>query len=411
MKVLLSSIGTRGDVQPLLGLALALKSLGHEARLCVPPDFQGWIESLGFECRPIGPELRTMPRIGSMRPTAEQLHALAALTVHSQAPVIMDAARGCDRLVAATALQFTARSVAEVLGIPYVFAAYCPAVLPSVEHPPPLMEPGHPLSLPAARNAELWADNESRMNDRFRTPLNQVRERWGLTPVDSVRQHMFTDRPWLAADAALGPVAATEDFSVVQTGAWFLEDERPLPEEVEDFLAAGAPPVYLGLGSMRVGADTGRLLVETVRSLGMRSILSRGWGELEAPDRGKDCLCVDDVSHTALFPRMAAIVHHGGAGTTHSAARAGRPQLILPHLYDQPWWAHRVEQLGIGVAGPARESLSQDTLHETLRRCLLPEVMSRAQVFAQRIGGRGAQEAARRLERTDLQEVPARASA
>jgi vancomycin aglycone glucosyltransferase len=139
MKVLLSSIGSRGDIQPILALALELRALGHAARLCVAPNFKDWVESFGLTCIPIGPDLKqltggTMPR-QSQRPSAEQLRLLAAHTVRDQFAVLSEAARRCDLVVAAGALQIATRSVAEALKIPYVFAAYCPAVLPSPDIP------------------------------------------------------------------------------------------------------------------------------------------------------------------------------------------------------------------------------------------------------------------------------------
>src|SRR5215211_7200716 len=145
MRVLLSTIGSRGDVQPLVALATQLKALGQEVRLCVPPDFRDWIDSLGMPVVPIGPELRKAT--ASSQPSMpaqlspEHRRQLAEATVVTQFQTITAAAQGCDLIVAATALQIAARSVAETLGIPYVFAAYCPNVLPSPHHGPPPMPP------------------------------------------------------------------------------------------------------------------------------------------------------------------------------------------------------------------------------------------------------------------------------
>ena len=135
MQVLLSTIGSRGDVQPLVALALELQALGHRARLCVAPNFKEWIESFGLECVPIGPDLRKLASASApakpVVPTKEQVQQMADQSVREQFQVIGAAARGCDLIVAATALQIAARSIAERQNIPYVYAAYCPAVLPS----------------------------------------------------------------------------------------------------------------------------------------------------------------------------------------------------------------------------------------------------------------------------------------
>ncbi len=110
-------------------------------------------------------------------------------------------------------------------------------------------------------------------------------------------------------------------------------------------------------------------------------------------------LSIGDVNHEKLFPRLAAIVHHGGAGTTQTAARAGRAQVIIPHNYDQFYWAHRVNQLGVGVSGPLRDELSKDALAQALHDCLQPEVTARAQALAARMERNGARVAAERLVR------------
>ena len=148
---------------------------------------------------------------------------------------------------------------------------------------------------------------------------------------------------------------------------------------------------------MRASDQTGRVLVAAARALGLRSILSQGWANLRPEDAGNDCFSAGDLSHTKLFPRMAAIVHHGGAGTTATAARAGRPQVIIPHYYDQFYWAHRVQELGVGVSGPLRDDLSIDGLVRALRECLQSDVATRAQALPGRMELHGARIAAERL--------------
>jgi vancomycin aglycone glucosyltransferase len=400
MRVLLSSIGSRGDVQPIVALALELRALGHRARLCVAPNFKAWIESYGLECTPIGPDLKkltggTVPG-KPVLPPKEQLQKMAEETVRTQFQVIAEAARGCDLVVAAGALQIAARSIADVQKIPYVFAVYCPAVLPSPKYPPPKMGGHYSYALPEAENQQLWKEDEASF-DRFGATLNEERAKAGLGPIPSVQPYIFTDRPWLAADAAIAPAFPPAGMQVVQTGAWMLSDQRALPDELENFLADSAPAIYLGFGSMRASEQTAHVLIEAARAVGLRSILSQGWAGLTPNDTGDDCLSIGDVNHEKLFPRLAAIVHHGGAGTTTTAARAGRAQVIIPHNYDQFYWAHRVQQLGVGVSGPTRDELSIDALVQALRACLQPEVTSRARDLAGRIEMHGARIAAERL--------------
>lgn len=400
MQILLSTIGSRGDVQPILALALELQALGHQARLCAPPNFKEWIETYGLECVPIGPDLKkltggTVPG-KPVLPSQEQLQKMADESVREQFRVIAEAARGCDLMVAASALQFAARSIAESQAIPYVFAAYCPAVLPSPKYPPPKTGGWYPQSLPETENLQLWAENKLEFQ-KFSAALNEERAKVGLTPVECVRDYMFTDYPWLAADAALAPGYPVAGMEIMQTGPWLVPDRRELPEELEQFLAGGAPPVYLGFGSMRASDQTSRVMVEAVRALGLRAIISQGWAGLMPEDAGDDCLSIGDVNYEKLFPRVAAIVHHGGAGTTHAAARAGTAQVIIPHNYDQFYWANRVQQLGVGVWGPMRDDLSVETLVQALRDSLQPQVANRAQALVGRMELHGASIAAKQL--------------
>ncbi len=398
MRALLSTIGSRGDVQPLVALALSLRALGQDARLCVPPDFREWIEGYGFPVVPIGPEVRqaavASPPTPPAPPSPEVRRRMAEGTVAAQFETIGAAAEGCDVVVAATALQVAARSVAERRGIRYVFAAYSPTVLPSPHHAPPRL-PGD--AAPAnADNRELWARSAERFNATFGASLNAHRAVIGLAPVADVRRHIFSDQPWLAADATLGPWPDPADASVFQTGAWILLDERPLSAELESFLTKGAPPVYFGFGSSRAPQELGRAMVQAARSLGRRAIVSRGWADLSAVDDSSDCLAVGEENLRALFGRVAAAVHHGGAGTTTLAALAGAPQVVVPQMYDQHYWAGRVQQLGLGAAHAAGVP-TQDSLAAALERALHPEVAARARSVAGAVRTDGAQVAARHL--------------
>lgn len=394
MKVLLASGGSVGDVQPLLALAFELRALGHEPHLCVTPSVKDWVESLGFPCVPLGRDLRQM--IAGPELSAQQLPEMAAQNLRAQVRVLIEAARGCA-LILGNAIA-AASSVAEALKIRYIFVAYCPVVLPSPDHPPPQYRNHHPQTLPASANLELWAQEEQTWNDILRETLNEERVKLGLAPVDNVRRHILTQHPWLAADPALGPPGQALDLQILQTGAWLMPDSSPLPEPLERFLADGEPPVYLGFGSMRAAQGSSQMLIEAARALGLRSIVSQGWGNLAPIDAGSDCIGIGYVAHAMLFPRVAAVVHHGGAGTTTAAVRAGKPQVIVPHLFDQYYWAHRVQQLGVGAAGPASESLSVDGLVRALCECLLPEVTIRAQELALRLKLDGARFAARRID-------------
>jgi vancomycin aglycone glucosyltransferase len=401
MRVLLSAIGSRGDVEPLIALACELKALDLEVRLCAPPDFSERIGSFGLSAVPIGPELRPLTAApaaaGRAPPSAERLRQLAEQTLATQFATIADAARDCDVLVAAGALQIAAHSVAESVGVRYVYAGYSPVTLPSPHHgPPQLRARGPDPSEAAGDNVALWALDADRWNAMFAAALNTHRAAAGLPAVADVRAHIFTDRPWLAADATLAPWPGGDELEVLQTGAWILPDDRPLPAELEAFLGAGEPPIYAGFGSVRAPAGLSELVMHGARDLGRRLVLARGWAGLSPADDWPDCISVDEVNQQALFPRVAAVVHHGGAGTTTIAARAGTPQLVVPQLYDQHDWAARIEQLGIGTAHPPTAPTAE-SLGGCLSRTLQPDIASQARALAPAIRSDGAALAARQL--------------
>ena len=399
MRVLLSTIGSRGDVQPLVALGLALEALDQDVLLCVPPDFRDWIEGLGMSVTPIGPELRSTGKSNpaAAPPTPEQRRAMIEGTVAAQFETIGAAAQGCDVIVGATALQIAAPSIAERLGIPYVFAAYCPAVLPSPHHAPPVLTMRGDTPAPAMDDySALWAQDSERWNDTWRDLLNSHRASLGLAPVTDVHRHILTNRPWLASDSTLGPWPDPADDAVFQTGAWILADDRSLSPELEAFLDAGEPPIYFGFGSIRAPANLSRVMIDSARAVGRRAIVSRGWADLALVDEQLDCLSIGEVNQQALFKRVAAVAHHGGAGTTTAATRAGAPQIVIPQHYDQPYWAQRVQQLGIGTSHtpstPTTASLTS-ALEQTLRS----DVAERARVIAAATRGDGAQIAASQL--------------
>lgn len=368
MRVLLSVVGTRGDVQPVVALAMEVRGLGHEVRLCVPPNFVEWAQALGFAATSVGIEMRA-PRAGAAGSAAAPQPIPDLIT--DQFDTVGAAAKGCDLVLGANAHQYAARSIAELHGVPYVNALYAPT------------------ALPAEDNTRAW-------NQRALERVNANRARLGLSPIDDVLRHVVTDHPWLATDCTLAPSPSMPGMSIVQTGAWILADSSPLPSDLEAFLGAGAPPVYLGFGSMPVAEGTSGTLIEAARAAGRRAIVSQGWGDLGLIDQSADCIAIGDVNHQALFPRVAAVVHHGGAGTTHAAARAGAPQVVVPMFGDQPFWASRVRELGIGTSVPIAE-LTADRLASALRDACDPAVAERAESIAGQIVVDGAAVAARRL--------------
>ncbi|WP_328765119.1 MULTISPECIES: glycosyltransferase [unclassified Streptomyces] len=402
MRVLLVAFGSRGDVEPMVGLAVELRALGADVRMCAPPDFAEVLDRAGIPLAPIGQPIRPVVKAavtGTTPMPAEGLPARAAALVATTYEAVAPAAEGCDVMVATGLLPAAAgaRSAAEELGIPYRFVAYFPTYLPSPHHRP-FERPGRPFPPEVTDNRVLWDLDTENMNVLFGTGLNAHRATVDLPPVDDFRSYVLTDRPLLASDPVLSPWVEPADLDAVQTGAWFRPADQQLPADVEAFLEAGTPPVYVGFGSIPVrdAQDVARAAIEAVRAQGRRVLVSGGWADLTLVDDQEDCFAVGDVNHHVLFRRVAAVVHHGGAGTTTTAARAGAPQVVVAQMADQPYWAGRVAELGIGVAHegptPTFESLST-----ALKTALAPDTLARARAVAATVRTDGAAVAAKLL--------------
>ncbi|RAZ79929.1 glycosyltransferase [Mesorhizobium atlanticum] len=406
MRILLSTYGSRGDVEPLAALGAALQAHGVEARVSAPGDaeFAALLERAGVSLAPAfapvrewAKEMVKRSRSASPEDRARLISGQAAEIAARQCEALSAAAEGCDAVVAFGLFPScaAARLVAEQRGMRYMLGTFCPIWLPS-QHNRPHEYPSHPLPAGATDNRLLWETDIRTKNALFGEAVNGQRALLGLPPVENVRDYVYGNPVLLACDPVLGPWLPSDLIDAVQTGALILPDERPLPDRLNAFLDAGPPPVYIGFGSISVASEAGRTAIGTIRARGLRAVLARGWAGLGLVDDGDDCLEIGEVNQQALFGRVAAVVHHGGAGTTVAAARAGAPQLIVPQIGDQPYWAKRAAELGIGAAHdgpmPTTESLSA-----TLDVALAPETRARAAAVAGKIRADGAEVAARLL--------------
>jgi len=407
VRVLLSTYGSRGDVEPLAGLALRLRELGAEVRVCAPPDqeFVDLLDRVGVALVPVGPSARALTVAA---PAPSSLPQRAAMAIANQVEAVMIAAQGCDVVVATGMVPAAAAalSVAEKLDIHAVSVTFQQLTLPAV-HRRPLEYAGRSFPPEVTDNRKLWDLDAQSINELFGGALNTNRASIGLPPVKDVRDYVLGDRPWLATDPVLDPWQEQANLDVVQTGAWIAPDDRPLPDDLDAFLDAGAPPVFVGFGSMplHTSPDAAQVAIEAIRAQGRRVLVRRGWADLALIDDRDDCFIVGEVNQQALFGRVAAVVHHGGAGTTTTATRAGAPQVVVPQLADQPYWAGRVAELGIGVAhdGPTP---TFESLCAAVRTTLAPETRARAAAVAGTIRDDGAMVAAKRLLDTVTREKP-----
>jgi UDP:flavonoid glycosyltransferase YjiC (YdhE family) len=310
-----------------------------------------------------------------------------ARTIERQFDALPEATRGAD-LVVGGGVQIAGRSVAEQHGIPYRYLIYCPALLPSADYPPVTL----PVTrLPRWLTRSAWLLSTKGMGALVRRPLNRRRRAMGLAPVKDAYRHLMTERPLVAAEPALAPVPPDCPYDATAVGCLHVATPEPLPQKLEAFLSSGPPPVFFGFGSMTDpdAEETTGLLLEAIERLGCRAVIQAGWADLGTGPLPEPVFRAGPCSHAALFPRCAALVHHGGAGTTTAAARAGVPQVVVAHVADQFYWGRRVQELGLGPPPLRRSKLDVGALTEVLSATLSNDLVAeRARDMGDRLRSR-----------------------
>ncbi len=402
MRIALAVEGTRGDIHPMLALGTSLLARGHEVLVLAPPDFAEAAQTQGMEFRAVGTSVRAYLTAHARALVGGPLKALREGTryvrtcIEAQFRCLPRAVEGVDRIFGA-GVQMAGPSVAELYGIPYRYLIYCPALLPSDEHPPILLPA---QSMPRWANAVSWRLAIAVQDGLLGRLINRERAQLGLAPILHTYPHLLTRRPVLAADAELAPCPAARGYHVEQIRCLHPMHGPPLPLKLESFLDQGPPPVYLGFGSMTDPdpETTTRALLSGLLRHGCRALIGQGWAGLGDGPLPEGVMAIGAVSHAQLFPRLAAVVHHGGAGTTTTAARAGVPQIVVPHLLDQFYWARRVSLLGLGPPAIPRKHLSGQRLLDVLGMTLGNETLSeRARELGARL--RARQDPERGLEK------------
>jgi UDP:flavonoid glycosyltransferase YjiC (YdhE family) len=367
-----------------LALASALHKAGHRPVVTGPPDFEGDAHDIDVPYVPHGPGVQALLHENRTDMGSNPLRMVRAVRrttsqhIDMQFEAVGKLARDTDMIIAA-GLMWASSSVAQAYGLAYRYVAYAPEVIRSKYHAPPL-SPWQ--NLPGLVNRIAWLGFEKIVDWLVLPTVNRHRARLGLQALRWMTPHLLPrESTVLAADPEIATWALDAGITTTTLGALQLEDARNLDRAIEQFLAAGEPPVYIGFGSMvdPAAAKTTRALLEAVELVGCRAIIGAGWAGLGLTNAGPRVFCVGPTPHRKLFSRVAAVIHHGGAGTTHTAARAGVPQLLIPHLLDQFSWAKRVHRLGLSPKPIPRSRLDAPTLALGLRECLSdPDLRRRA---------------------------------
>ena len=367
MKIVLSSRGSRGDVHPVIELAAAFKTNGHDAYVCVPGVFKDYAEQQGVNVSVYQNEdvQKLMKDLGSGLGAIKGAMELFANSVDEQFEFMLDASEGADALVT-TVNEIAAPTVAEYRKIPHYRVTFAP-VLPG-NHPPPFM-PWQ--NMPVLVNRAGWKALAVISKIIIKKFINKKREELGLPPAkDPDRYHTGNSHTLLAINRDLAPPSRVWDkkYHYDYTGYCYGQIFGELKPELLDFLEKGDPPVYVGFGSVHLKNPElfTKMVIEAAGKTGTRIVIGKGWTGLGNGYVNENIYITGDAPHGTLFPEMAGIIHHGGSGTTHTAARSGLPQFILPQIIDQYYWGNRIYQQGIGPKPVIPKKITVDKLAEAM---------------------------------------------
>ena len=408
MKLTMATVGTRGDVQPFVVLGRALARHGFEVTIATHRDYESWIQREGMSFAPVGGSFKQLiesPEGRAWIESADSFFRYVKTTRRTFVPLLetwnrdmLAAAEDADA-VAVHPFASIGAYVAEARNRPRVLLPLLPLAPSSRE-----LEVVFAPRLPRVGPSRQWATEfVHRGVWSLSLPGHQrAREQLGLPP-------FRTKNPW---NECLGPqfpvmnlwsevlIPRPADYPPWCHIAGFMfdgPDAYEPPPELAAFLEAGPPPVYVGFGSMtgRDPATLARIVIDAVGRLGVRALLATGWGAMAAEELPDTVFPLGPVPHSWLFPRVAAVIHHGGAGTTAAGLRAGRPTLVTAFFGDQPFFGWRVHQVGAGPRPILRAALTRDRLVQGIEELLGEDrYRSRAAELGQRLQSERATERA-----------------
>lgn len=400
MKVLIATSGSMGDVAPYTGLGTRLRDAGHDVTVAAHDHFAGVFAEAGLPFRSLPGDMRAvLPQARGQVPDSSGTgpRALARLLTIAR-PVIGELGAGLTDAVAAvrpdvlllsTVVAPLGYQVAEAARIPWA-GVFLQPIAPTGDFGSVLLG-GRSLGRWANRTVTSTANYLSQ--SLYARPVQQLRASLDLPPepIRTLRARQDGGRHPTFHGFSTAVVPRPSDWRPQLRIAGYWWPVRPAgwtpPAELETFLAAGPPPVFIGFGSMAV--DRGDWLAAPVRAAiratGVRAVVQSGWAGLALPAE-PGVVSVGEVPHDWLFPRMAAVVHHAGAGTTAAALRAGVPAVPVPVLADQPFWARRLSELGAGTYPIPLSRLTADGLAAALRAATTdPHLAARAQALSARL--------------------------
>ena len=399
MHITILTIGSRGDVQPFIALGQGLQRAGHKVKLATHTNYESLISNYGLDFFALEGDFQAhllresgQKMLDAGNPFTSMHHYAQMLEPMIDRALIdsWNACQGTDAVIA-HGTAFWGYDIAQKLDMPFYLAALQP-FSPNRDFPHPMMPPA--LRLGGLVNELTYFLMPQLFWQIFRKPINQWRvNNLNLPPW---QQNPFWDKGWQQVPILYGysptviPKSANWTEQVQVTGYWFLDspDNFSPPPELVDFLEAGKLPVYIGFGSMT--SRNPQLMTEIALSAlaktGQRGILLTGWGAISNEDLPDSVFKIDSIPHNWLFPQMAAIVHHGGAGTTAAALRSGVPSIVIPFTGDQYFWGHRVTGLEVSPKPIPKKKLTVEKLAIAIRTAVEDKTMRQgAAVLGQKI--------------------------
>jgi sterol 3beta-glucosyltransferase len=374
MKICILTIGTRGDVQPYIALGLGLKAVGHDVTVATQEEFRALIESYGLKHDALRGDFIKVAQSNNGNPLQlmRQYIEMARNTLADE----WASAREAEVFIYNPAVMGS-YDIAEKLGVPTFAAFPAPLYSPTREFPSPFL-PFKNLGPFNKLSHKLFAKLGPAMYSR---PIKEFRR--DVLELPAAKSGELLKGKSVTKLYAYSEFVVTRpadwDVSSVVTGYWFLDapgDWRPDPALV-DFLQDGPPPIYIGFGSMFMfgGAARTEVVLEALKLSRQRAVLASGQGGISSSKVPKNMFVIDAVPHDWLFPQTAAVVHHGGAGTTGASLRASKPTVICPFVGDQPFWGRRVEALGVGPSPIPRGKLTAERLAEAITTAVTDQAM------------------------------------
>ncbi|MFB9903731.1 glycosyltransferase [Allokutzneria oryzae] len=413
MRIVIMAVGGRGDVAPYTGLGLRLREAGHDVAIAAESAHEPLVRSAGLEFRVLpGNSQADLDTEDGKRwqESGTGVRALVSATrlftqlMKDLCDGVRGAAEGADLLLLHHLTIYQGYAVGKAMGIPTMALELFPTgMAPTGDFPPA------ELSLPdlgrwANRNVDRLVGALTSPAVRFFADFQRELGLPGIGLSSMVRALHEEDWPILHGFSP-EVVPRPRDWrpGIEVSGYWWPavpQGWRP-PAELVDFLDAGPPPVFVGFGSMAQGEGErlSEITAAALRRAGVRGIVQAGWAGMAVA--GDDVFSVGDVPHEWLFPRTAAVVHHGGAGTTGAALRAGVPAIAAPLMADQPFWADRLVRLGVSPGSAGLRALDARRLGELITQAVTdPRFGDRARTLAERIRAEdGAGQVVKAVER------------